>query len=242
MSKKISVVTVCFNSQDTIRMTIESVLSQKCEDFEYIIVDGASKDDTLAIIGEYEESPVITKVSEPDNGLYDAMNKATAMARGDYLCFMNSGDVFADEMVLSDIADKLSGDITYGNVVRIKEDGELTEKYKGTLAETKWTLLKGRMICHQAMFIKREVMLRYGYDTKYRITADFNMLCRMVKDKKELNYVDRDIVRMDNIEGISSDKKNIPIMWKEDDQSIRECFPVWYTLLRPLKFVKRKLS
>ena len=240
MSKKISVVTVCFNSQDTIRMTIESVLSQKCEDFEYIIVDGASTDSTLSIIGEYVGNAAIRMVSEPDRGLYDAMNKATKMAEGDYLCFMNSGDTFADDMVLADMAGRLTGDITYGNVVRIREDGEFTEKYKGTNAETKWTLLKGRMICHQAMFIKRETMLLYGYDTRYRITADFNMLCRMVKDKKELSYIDRDIARMDNIEGISSDKKNIPVMWKEDDESIKACFPVWYNLLRPLKFIKRK--
>ncbi|MBQ0027443.1 MAG: glycosyltransferase [Lachnospiraceae bacterium] len=241
MSKKISVVTVCFNSQDTIRMTIESVLSQKYDDFEYIIVDGASTDETLKIIGEYSDNAIIRMISEADNGLYDAMNKATSIAEGDYLCFMNSGDIFADSNVLSDISDRLSGDITYGNVVRIREDGEFTEKYKGTNAETKWTLLKGRMICHQAMFIKRETMLLYGYDTRYRITADFNMLCRMVRDKKELNYVDRDIARMDNIEGISSDKKNIPVMWKEDDDSIKKCFPVWYMLLRPLKYIKRKL-
>lgn len=240
MSKKISVVTVCFNSQDTIRMTIESVLSQKYDDFEYIIVDGASTDLTLSIIGEYLDNAVIKMVSEPDKGLYDAMNKATKLAEGDYLCFMNSGDAFVDDMVVADIAGRLSGDITYGNVVRVREDGEHTEKYKGTKMETKWTLLKGRMICHQTMFIKRETMLLYGYDTKYRITADFNMLCRMVKDKKELNYVDRDIARMDNIEGISSDKKNIPVMWKEDDDSIRECFPVWYSLLLPVKMIKRR--
>lgn len=238
MSKKISVITVCFNSQDTIRMTIESVLSQKYENFEYIIVDGASKDNTMNIIAEYDDVRMKV-ISEPDKGLYDAMNKGTVIATGDYLSFMNSGDVFKDDLVLTDIAEGLKGDLTYGNVIRIREDGELCEKY-GNRNRVKWLLLKGRMICHQAMFIKADVMSEYSYDLDYKITADFNMLCKLVRDRKEFTYIDRDVVKMDNITGISTESKNLPIMWAEDDRSIRDCFPLWYHLLRPLKYVKRK--
>lgn len=238
MSKKISVITVCFNSQDTIRLTIESVLSQKYDDFEYIIVDGASSDSTMKIISEYDDRR-LRVISEPDKGLYDAMNKATAIADGEYLSFMNSGDCFVDDMVLADIADVLCGDLTYGNVIRIRKDGNIREKY-GDRKAVKWLLLKGLMICHQAMFIKTEAMKEYGYNLQYKITADFNMLCKMVRDKREFVYVDRDVVRMDNITGISTESKNLPIMWKEDDRSIKECFPLWYQVLRPLKYVKRK--
>ena len=238
MSKKISVITVCFNSQETIQKTIESVLSQSYENIEYIIVDGASTDNTLDIIAGYTD-PRMKVISESDKGLYDAMNKGTALATGDYLSFMNSGDVFADNEVLADIAGSLAGDLTYGNVIRIRTDGEVCEKYGGR-RYIKWLLLKGRMICHQAMFINREVMKRYGYNLNYKITADFNMLCRLVRDKGEFVYIDRDVVRMDNITGISTESKNLPIMWAEDDRSIKDCFPVWYQLLRPLKYVKRK--
>lgn len=238
MSKKITVITVCYNSQDTIRMTIESVLSQKYENLEYIIVDGASKDNTMNIIAEYEDSR-IKVISEPDKGLYDAMNKGTALATGDYLSFMNSGDVFIDSQVLADISKGLDGDLTYGNVIRIKSDGEVCEKY-GDQKYVKWLLLKGRMICHQAMFIKTDVMREYTYDLDYKITADFNMLCKLVRDRREFVYIDRDVVKMDNITGISTESKNLPIMWKEDDSSIKSCFPIWYQILRPLKYVKRK--
>lgn len=238
MSKKITVITVCFNSQETIRMTIESVLTQKYKNIEYLIIDGASKDDTMRIISEYSD-PRMKVISEPDRGLYDAMNKATAIATGEYLSFLNSGDVFADDMVLADMADRLHGDLTYGNVIRIRTDGEVFEGY-GECCKVKWLLLKGRMICHQAMFVNREVMMMYGYDLQYKITADFNMLCKLVRDKRKLVYVDRNVVRMDNITGISTESKNLPIMWKEDDMSIRDCFPIWYQLLRPVKYVKRK--
>lgn len=239
--KRITVVTVCFNSQDTIRETIESVLTQQFDDYEYIIVDGASSDDTINIINEYTDNEHVRFVSEADRGLYDAMNKATDMACGSYLCFLNSGDFFVDDKVLCDVADHLGGDLLCGNVIRIREDGELTEKYSDRLADIKWLLLKGRMICHQAMFIKRETMLKYRYDLDYKITADFNMLCKMVKDKCKIHYFDRDLVKMDNISGISTEAKNLPIMWKEDDLSIKNCFPVWYVLLWPLKLIKRKI-
>ena len=151
---------------------------------------------------------------------------------------MNSGDVFADNNVLSDVAGSLSGDIAYGNVIRILPDKEVREKYSGR-AYIKWLLLQGKMICHQAMFIKTAVMREYGYNLEYKITADFNMLCRLVHDKKQFAYIDRDIVRMDNITGISTVSSNLPVMWKEDDRSIRKYFPVWYYLLVPIKKVAR---
>lgn len=240
MGVKVTVVTVCYNAQDTIADTIESVVSQTYVNMEYIIVDGASTDKTVPIISGYiEKGSGIKLISERDSGLYDAMNKGANFATGDYIVYMNSGDRFVDKDVIADMSESLSGDITYGNVIRVKEQGNNTEKYDNF--NVKWELLKGRMICHQAMFIKSDLMRQYGYDCSFKITADFNFLCRCVRDKRKLNYVDRDIVVMDNICGISSDSANLDTMRAEDDRSIRACFPVWYEILRPAKYIKRKI-
>ncbi|MBP9997251.1 MAG: glycosyltransferase [Lachnospiraceae bacterium] len=239
MKKKITVITVCFNARETIEDTINSVVGQDYDNIEYIIVDGASTDGTTDIVRGYiEKGCDIQLVSEPDKGLYDAMNKGTNLATGEYIVYMNSGDIFADNTVLSHMAEYLDADIVYGNVIRIKKTGRITERYKGV--NIKQLLLRGRMICHQAMFINTQLMRKYNYDLSYKITADFNFLCRCVRDNCTLRYIDRDIVIMDNIDGISSDDANLWIMRTEDDRSIKECFPIWYQLLRPLKCIVRR--
>ena len=116
---RVTVATVCYNSQDTIEKTLRSVLDQTYDELEYIVVDGASKDNTLEIIRQTDTDKRIILTSEPDEGLYDAMNKAAKMASGEYIIYMNSGDVFAGKNVVKDIAVNLDGDseLVYGNVI-----------------------------------------------------------------------------------------------------------------------------
>ncbi len=111
---KISVATVCYNCKDTIEKTIISVLMQTYREIEYIIVDGASTDGTLDIVDKYIEDDRIVLISEPDKGLYDAMNKAVARATGDYIIYMNSGDVFASDDVFDKIKNYLYGNNDLG--------------------------------------------------------------------------------------------------------------------------------
>ena len=238
---KISVVTVCYNSEKTIRQTIESVINQTYRDIEYLIIDGKSEDRTWSIINEYSDDERIIALSEKDDGLYDAMNKATDLSTGDYIIFLNSGDFFVDKNVLANIIPKVRGDITYGNVIRIRENGEYVERY-GNRTYVKILLLFGKMVCHQTMFIKTNIMKKYKYDLRYNITADFNFLCRCVKDKRKLFYVNQNVAYMDNRTGISSTLSNIPIMWNEDDESLNSCFPILFRLVYPLKRFKRLIS
>lgn len=237
----ITIVTVCFNVEDTIEETMQSVMGQTYSDKEYLIIDGSSTDQTMNIIGKYSDCDYLRVVSEPDNGLYDAMNKSLCLAKGDYVIFLNSGDVFCDEKVLEDMAPHLTADIVYGNVIRKKHTGDVVEKYPGKY-KLFWLLLQGKMVSHQVLFTKTDIMRKYGFDESYKITADFNFLVRAVQDKCSQCYVDRNVSVMENREGISARPENLDIMRAEDDRSLKEYFPIWYYVLKPVKFVARKLK
>lgn len=235
----ITIVTVCFNSQDTIEETMQSVMKQTYSDKEYLIIDGNSTDHTMDIIGKYTDCDYLRVISEPDNGLYDAMNKSLRLAKGDYIIFLNSGDIFCDEKVLEDMALYLTADIVYGNVVRKKHSGDVVEKYPGKY-KLFWLLLQGKMVSHQVLFTKTDIMRKYGFDESYKITADFNFLVRAVHEKCSQRYVERNVSIMENREGISARPENLNIMRAEDDRSLKEYFPFWYYVLKPVKYVARR--
>ena len=235
----ITIVTVCFNSEDTIEETMQSVMGQTYSDKEYLIIDGCSTDQTMGIIRKYSDCDYLRVVSERDNGLYDAMNKSLRLAKGDYVIFLNSGDVFCDEKVLEDMAPYLTADIVFGNVVRRKHTGDVVEKYPGKY-KLFWLLLQGKMVSHQVLFTRTDIMRKYGFDESYKITADFNFLVRAVHDKCSRRYVDRNVSVMENREGISARPENLNIMRAEDDRSLKEYFPFLYYVLKPVKYVARK--
>lgn len=237
---KISVVTVCYNAQDTIEKTIKSVVEQDYTDFEYLIQDGASGDQTADIAAQYQKKYGISFVSEKDTGLYDAMNKAVKRAAGEYILFLNSGDVFCGRQVLSRMADFLDSDIVMGNVIRLTAEGEVREGYAGKHTVFK-LLLSGRMPCHQVIFAKRELLMELPFDLSYSICADFDFMVRCVKKGCSMKYIDLDVSYVDCIDGISSQADNLWEMRRQDDRSLKTVFPVWYQLMRPVKYIKRKL-
>ena len=126
---KITVVTVCLNAEKTIQNTIESVLNQTYQDIEYIIMDGKSTDKTVEIVEKYKNDSKINFISEKDNGLYKAMNKATKISSGEYIVFLNSGDTFCDNTVIADLVPYLHADIVYGNAIRIYKNQKVRDTY-----------------------------------------------------------------------------------------------------------------
>lgn len=242
-----SIVTVCYNAINTIEETIQSVICQKSSDFEYIIVDGQSKDGTLNVIKKYESYPFLSYISEKDTGLYNAMNKATEFVHGQFILYLNSGDLLINDEVLLKLADAIKqesvedADLIYGNVIRRMPEGNVRETYGGQNS-VKRKLLIGRMISHQVMFINSAAMRKYRYDESYKITADFNLLAKMVRDKCAFKYIDLDISIIENREGISEIPENLERMRIEDDRTIKECFPVWYRILVPVKWIIRKIK
>ena len=238
---KITIVTVCYNAEETIQKTIESVVSQDYTEIEYLIVDGKSTDRTLEIVSRYQTVPYIRVISEKDSGLYNAMNKGADLATGDYILYLNSGDYLYDDNVLSTIVPELKADIVYGNVIRRKYEGDILEKYPGR-NRVMWLLLQGKMMSHQVMFTNTEIMKRYGFDESYKITADYNFLVKAKKDGCSMHYVDRTVSVVENMEGLSSQDSNLEIMRAEDDRSLRIYFPFWYYILKPVKCVARSIQ
>lgn len=237
---KFTVVTVCFNAADTIEKTIKSVLNQTHNDIEYIIKDGASRDETMDVVNSYVDDKRIIAVSSPDNGLYNAMNEAIDMASGEYIIFMNAGDCFASTTVLADVANMASNaEFIYGNVIRKKPNSDELEKYGGRKRLLK-LLFMGRMVSHQSMIVRTDVMKKYHFDESFKITADYNLYAKLLKNKHSMQHIDTVVSVVENIEGISSQSTNLSVMRAEDDRTLKEYYPVFYYLLKPIKGIKRR--
>lgn len=254
---KISVVTVCLNTVDTIKGTIESVLGQTYGNLEYVIVDGMSTDGTLEIIRKYEGVPGVKIVSGKDSGLYNAMNKGIDLCSGDYILFLNSGDIFADKNAVVDVVTRICGDnemgsslagetvdwnllpdIIYGNVTKVYQDKCVTERYQGKNTVLK-LLMMGKMPCHQGIFAKTSILKRFRFDESYKICADFDFLLRCVRGHVRMQYEDVNVSIVDCVMGISSQEANLDRMRAEDDRSIRKNYPVLYWLMWiPKKIVR----
>jgi glycosyltransferase involved in cell wall biosynthesis len=181
---KISIITVCYNSSKTIRDTIESVISQTYPDIEYIIVDGNSNDNTLEIIKEYKDKVDIIK-SEPDNGLYDAMNKGISLASGDIIGIINSDDVLADETVVEKIVagfDDERVDAVYSDLIYVSEHNlnKPTRLYSSKVF-SKRMIKFGIMLPHPTFYVRKTCYETFGlYKTNYRVAADFELLARFI--------------------------------------------------------------
>ena len=188
---KYSIITICYNASATIERTLRSVKGQTWMDKEYIIVDGASKDSTLEIISRYRDKVDIL-VSEPDKGLYDAMNKGLKLATGDYVLFMNAGDRFHEDTTLEQIAaqvqklDKLPG-VIYGNTALTNMAGEIYGMRRLSPPEhLDWKSFKnGMLVCHQAFYARRDIA--EPYDLKYRFSADVDWCIRVMKKTDSLH-------------------------------------------------------
>lgn len=190
LTPKFSVITVCYNAEATLEDTIQSVISQTYHHVEYIIVDGASKDRTMDIVNRYRER-ISVVVSEPDKGLYDAMNKGIRLATGDYLCFLNAGDSFHEDDTLQQMVHTIHGnrlpDVLYGETALVDHSGHFLRMRRLHAPDIlTWKSFRmGMLVCHQAFFAKRE--LAVPYDLQYRFSADFDWCIKIMKQSKVLH-------------------------------------------------------
>lgn len=202
---KISVITATFNSGATIRDTMESVLAQTNEDVEHIVVDGGSKDDTMDIVRELEPryNGRLRYISEPDKGLYDAMNKGVGMATGDVVGILNSDDFYTSSDILQAVAATMEQhaevDAVYGDIhfVRDADLSKCVRYYSSRMFSRRWMRL-GFMPAHPSFYCRRDVYEKYGaFDTDFKIGADFDHLLRVIfVNRISTKYIPKDFVTM----------------------------------------------
>lgn len=201
---RFSVVTITFNAEAVLQRTLDSVLCQTYEDVEHLIIDGASKDGTIAMAERYKQlsdtsdngHQVIIQ-SEPDRGIYDAMNKGLTQASGDYIVFMNAGDAFPSADTLEQVArrcrlaelpsDERSG-VLYGDTNMVDNDGHFLHlRQHRPPQQLSWrSFKKGMLVCHQAFYARTDIAKNVQYDLRYRFSADVDWCIRVMKETERL--------------------------------------------------------
>ena len=232
---KVTVVTAVLNDAGHIEQTILSVISQTDIEIEYIIVDGGSKDGTLELIGKYKDK-ISLLISESDRGVYDAMNKGIEHSSGDFVYFLNSGDVLLNSSILSKIKFEdvnVRNTIIYGNVVVAYGNIEALEKPRPFFNSK--MKFKGIGICHQSMFFPGKLIRNEKYDLSYNIAADYDLAYRLWRKGTEFLYKDITIAKYDWGKGISSNPYKLLDVYRENAR-------VCHQQLNPLYWAKMVLE
>lgn len=222
MNPKVSIITVCYNSERTIEDTLQSVINQSYPDIEYIVIDGVSTDSTLSIINKYKDK-ITTIVSEKDNGIYDAINKGIRLATGDIIANLNSDDFYIDNNVIADVVttfekektDTLYADLYYVDAV----DTNKIARYWKSKQYKEGLFLKGWMPPHPTFFVKKEVYQQYGlFDLQFKSAADYEIMLRFIhRFKTSIAYLPRVIVKM-RVGGVSNASLKNRIKANQEDR------------------------
>lgn len=221
---KISIITVVWNNKETIKDAIDSVLNQTYKNIEYIIIDGASTDGTVEIIQSYGDK-IAKFVSEPDKGLYDAMNKGIAFATGDIVGILNSDDFYIDKFVIEKVIKEFEDkqcDSLFADLVYVKpENLEKTVRYYDSSQFNPNKFAYGWMPAHPTFFVKREVYEKYGnFRTDLKIGADFDILARFLYTHKiSYSYIKEVLVKM-RVGGVSTSFSSI---WINNVEQLQVC-------------------
>lgn len=203
IQQKISVVTVCYNAVNDIEKTILSVINQTYPNVEYLIIDGGSTDGTMDVVNRYKDKIDII-VSEPDKGIYDAMNKGIDRATGEWINFMNAGDYLVDNFVLQSLssiidADTLKCDFYYGNSVQVFSKHMESKKPFGLKF-----LYQSMPFSHQCIFAKKEILLKHRFSLQYKLASDYELFLYNYIGKSSFKYVSLDIACIDLTKGATA--------------------------------------
>lgn len=226
MSKKLSIITINYNDKNGLKKTIESVVNQKWQDFEFIVIDGDSTDGSKTVIDSHK-SVFTHAISEPDTGIYHAMNKGIALARGKYLLFLNSGDILFDENTLQKSQEYLNSNkgIYYGDILYQDIDRQRERIFPNELT---FLFFLEHSLSHQAAFIQRilfdEIFL---YNEAFKIVSDWEFfiyaICKHNVSYQRIPF----FMTIYDTNGISSMEDNHPLMYKERRQSLEKYFPAF---------------
>lgn len=196
MSKKIkiSIITVCYNAAKEIEKTVLSVKKQTYDDIEYLIKDGDSSDGTYELLCELNQGGKFRIIRGEDRGIYDAMNIAVRKVTGDYIFFLNAGDIFVNNCVVEKFVEfakyHKDADVIFGNVIRLDKEGKKHYRTYPAICSKKIYFLSGDCICHQVIFAKRESLLKRPFLLDFRVCADREWMLALVQTKKCFAHID----------------------------------------------------
>lgn len=223
---KLSIITVNFNDAEGLSRTLESVHQQSFTDFEHLVIDGNSTDGSQKIIQDYRDF-LAYWVSEPDEGIYDAMNKGIANSKGEYLLFLNSGDTLYSKSILHDISLEIDNEveILYGDVYLQYKDRTVLKVHPKQL---RFSFFLKNNICHQSMIIKKSLFEKLGYyKLNYKIVADWDFLLRATILNAAIYRKLDHIISIYDMQGISSQHKNISKINNERREVLKKNFPAF---------------
>ncbi|MCH5231685.1 MAG: glycosyltransferase [Muribaculaceae bacterium] len=239
-SPLLSIITVTYNASQVLGPTLQSLKSQTFRDFEHIVVDGNSSDSTLRLI---EDAGIPSRViSEPDRGLYDAMNKGIDLARGKYILFLNAGDSFHDPDTLSLYAQAAAGDpdIIYGDTIIVDSEGKkIADRHlKAPEKLTSKSFANGMLICHQAFMVKKNLVPLY--DLSYRFSADYDWCVKCIAKSRPDKCHNLQSVTIKYLNDGLTDKNKIPSLL-ERFRIMSRHYGLIPTTLRHFRFLLRSL-
>lgn len=235
-----SIITVTYNASEVLAPTLQSVKEQSFRDFEYLVIDGASTDDTLRLV---KEAGILTARvwSEPDGGLYDAMNKGLGHASGEYVIFLNAGDAFAEPETLTLLAQYAQDkpDVIYGQTQLVDSNRQIVGRRHLTAPATlDWHSFKnGMLVCHQAFVARRELCPHY--DLQYRFSADYDWCIRVLRKSNHTAYVGDQPIISYLSDGLTT--QNHKRSLKERYRIMCHYYGTLPTMLRHLRFAARHL-
>ncbi|MBO6183461.1 MAG: glycosyltransferase [Chryseobacterium sp.] len=240
MSYKLSIITINYNNATGLEKTLKSLINQNSKDFEYIIVDGNSTDESKRII-DTNKNHIDKWISEKDSGVYNAMNKGIEMANGDYLLFLNSGDMLANSHVLNKILPLLenNSDIIYGNL--IYSLNEVPQTLFTPSKKINLSYFLNSFLPHPSSFIKKSLFQRIGfYNEKFKIISDWEFFLRaIVVNKASYLHIDEVISDFDN-SGISSNSENEKLIYNEKQTVYKEFFPNLENEIKLIEFASSR--
>ena len=240
MKPTFSIVTVTWNAAGVIQPTLDSVKGQSCSDYEYVVVDGQSTDDTLSLVraAAIDNTRII---SEPDGGLYDAMNKAIGLAQGEYIIWLNAGDAFAapDSLARMAVLAQEHPDVIYGQTQVVNSERQVVGKRHLTAPEhlTADSFKHGMLVCHQAFVARRAIMPKY--DLQYRFSADYDWCIKVLKASQANAYAGSEPLISFLDEGTTS--RNHKASLKERYRIMCKNYGTLPTLFRHVGFAVRHL-
>lgn len=239
---KFSVITINYNNASGLERTVNSIIPHKTKDWEYLIIDGNSNDESVDIIKKYENAGIDYWVSEPDSGIYNAMNKGVRQAKGEYVLFINSGDTIHPDADIKSIMNQLTGeDIIYYNL-------EITD------STVKKSYIKKYPDCpdfkyfvedtlpHPASFIRKEALVSYGYYSEnFKIVSDWAFFIDVIcKEKITYKHID-DCFSTFYLDGISSNEANHQLLFDERNAHIQDAYPLYYSFYKNWLDTKQEL-